>query len=317
MGNAQRNSGFESPSGPDVFGLEELLAFSAPTVQVPLGVRAIPVRDGPKYHSLMRFVLFLISCVAMAGDFSTALGDQYPYAISAITTDPAGSTYVVGSRQIGVGAFTIGAIAGNPTATNTTNYGVGSDVFVSKLDPNGKLIFTDTFGGKGNDVGTAIAVDPAGNIYIAGFTSSTDFPLSKALQTQPGNGNTGFVMKLSNDGSTILYSTFFGGTLGVSAATSLATDAQGNLYLTGTTTSADFPHTTGMPFGPNRLVSGNTAVFMSSVSAAGWSKNSFFRRAHLRADSHWATSERSLGQSVGSGRRSRRFRQRLLRGQPG
>jgi len=193
-----------------------------------------------------------ISTLAMAGPFSTSLGDQYPYTVSAIATDPAGNTYVVGSRQIS-----------QPSAPGT------SDVFVSKLDPDGNLLFTDTFAGKGTDRGIAIALDASGNIYIAGTTTSSDFPLSAALQTQSNPLGTGFVLKLSNDGTTILYSTFFGGTLGQSAVTGLATDSQGNLYLTGTTTSADFPHTPGLPFGPNPLETSNTAVFFSCLSATG------------------------------------------------
>jgi uncharacterized protein (TIGR03437 family) len=147
-----------------------------------------------------------------------------------------------------------------------------TDVFVTKLDPNGKLLFTDTFAGKGVDTGTAIALDPSGNIYIAGTTTSTDFPLSKALQAQsnPTYG-TGFIIKLTGDGSTILYSTYFGGTLGATSISSLATDANGNLYLTGMTTAADFPHTAGLPFGPfTASVSNQPAgAIIASISAAG------------------------------------------------
>jgi hypothetical protein len=144
-----------------------------------------------------------------------------------------------------------------------------SDVFLSKLDPTGNLLFTDTFAGKGTDRGTAVTVDLSGNIYIAGITTSSDFPLSNALQTQSNPFGTGFVLKLSNDGTTILYSTYFGGTRGDSAVTTLATDSQGNLYLTGTTTSTDFPHTPGLPFGPNPLATSNTAIFFSCISAKG------------------------------------------------
>jgi uncharacterized protein (TIGR03437 family) len=196
----------------------------------------------------MRFVLFYITASAIAGEFTTSLGDTYPYIISAITTDSAGNTYVVGSRQLGV-AETISIINGAvpPVVFSTPG---GSDVFISKLDPNGQLLFTDTFGGKGVDQGIAIALDPSGNIYIAGSTTSPDFPLSKALQTQPNTNGTGFIMKLSNDGTTILYSTYFGGTLGTTSISSLATDSKGNLYLTGYTYAADFPHTPGLPFGP-------------------------------------------------------------------
>src|SRR5580700_11342567 len=138
----------------------------------------------------MRSLYFLLTAtLAIAGQFTTSLGDTYPYAISAITTDAAGNTYVVGSRAIGTNAFRIG------TDGLVGPIGSGSDVFLSKIDPNGKLLFTDTFAGKGVDTGTAIAVDPSGNIYIAGMTTSPDFPLSRALQTQPSAYGTGFIMK--------------------------------------------------------------------------------------------------------------------------
>jgi uncharacterized protein (TIGR03437 family) len=215
----------------------------------------------------MRFVFFFITAMAIAGDFTTSLGDAYPYTVSAITADAAGNTYVVGSRAIpGSSAFRIG------TDGLVAPIGPGSDVFVSKLDPNGRVLFTDHFGGKGSDVGIAIALDPSGNIYIAGATTSDDFPLTKALQTQPNTSSgTGFIVKLTNDGGTILYSTFFGGALGATSISSLATDAKGNLYLTGTTTAADFPHTAGMPFGgvqsgSSLAVSG---AIVASISAAG------------------------------------------------
>src|ERR1700733_12337490 len=122
----------------------------------------------------MRSVFFLLAAtLAIAGEFTTSLGDTFPYAISAITTDSAGNTYVVGSRQLSITLSS--ALEYFPSAT---------DVFISKIDPNGNLLFTDTFGGKGSDTGTAIALDPSGNIYIAGTTNSPDFPLSNALQTQ-------------------------------------------------------------------------------------------------------------------------------------
>src|ERR1019366_966659 len=174
----------------------------------------------------------------------------------------AGNTYVVGSRQL-PGAPTIV----NSSLANQAN----SDVFVTKLDPKGNVLFTDTFAGKGVDGGTAVAVDVSGNIYIAGATTSPDFPLSRALQTQifPGGPGSAFIVKLSSDGATILYSTFFGGTLGQSLITSLATDANGNLYLTGYTQAADFPHTPGMPFGKITQSPASPGAIIASISAAG------------------------------------------------
>jgi uncharacterized protein (TIGR03437 family) len=210
----------------------------------------------------MRTLLILVASLASAADFTTALSDAYPYTISAIATDAADYTYVVGSRQIG--APTIAYISSTPPTIQNLS---GTDVFVSKLDPSGKLLFTDTFAGKGSDQGLAIALDPSGNIYIAGSTTSSDFPLSKALQTQASSTGTGFIMKLSNDGSTILYSTYFGGTQGSTAISALATDAKGNIYLTGATTATDFPHTAGMPWSP--ILATDTGVFFASISAAG------------------------------------------------
>jgi uncharacterized protein (TIGR03437 family) len=218
----------------------------------------------------MRFALvFITSSLASAGEFTTSLGDVNPYVISALTTDSAGNTYVVGSRELG-GTVTFSMLTGAMLPIVFESPGGGSDVFVSKLDPNGKLLFTDTFAGKGIDTGTAIALDPSGNIYIAGTTTSNDFPLSRPLINQPSTSGTGFIVKLTNDGTTILYSTYFGGTLGATSITSLATDSNGNLYLTGITTASDFPRTAGTPFGP--IHAGSSPVsgaIIASISVAG------------------------------------------------
>lgn len=211
----------------------------------------------------MRFVIFLLSAtLSIAGEFTTSLGDANSYTISAIAADAAGNTYVVGSRAL-AGIPTTIAVIGDFSAPNPFESPVASDVFVTKLDPSGKVLFTDTFAGKGVDTGSAIAVDASGNIYIAGTTTSPDFPLSKALQTQPNTTyGTGFIIKLSNDGSTILYSTYFGGTLGPTFFTSIATDASGDLFLTGGTGATDFPHTSGMPSAVNGTI-------LLSISAVG------------------------------------------------
>lgn len=203
---------------------------------------------------------------AIAGQFTTVLGGTYPPTVSAIATDSSGNTYVVGSTQL----------PGTPSFVNSS-VSAQAHVIVAKLDPNGNVLFTDTFAGQGVDAGTAIAVDPAGNIYIAGTTTSADFPLSNPLQTRifpAGTVNglpagSGFIIKLSNDGTTVLYSTLFGGTLGQSAVTSLATDANGVLYLTGYTQASDFPHTPGMPIGTITQTPAVPGAILASISAAG------------------------------------------------
>jgi uncharacterized protein (TIGR03437 family) len=207
----------------------------------------------------MRLPLFLLTAaIAIAGEFTTSLGGVYPFAVSAVTTDAAGNTYIVGSRQLGSDPYTAAIL--------------GSDVFLTKLDPNGNVLFTDGFGGKQIDTGTAITLDPSGNIYIAGNTTSPDFPLSNALQTQMyqsgGSVGTGFIMKLSGDGATILYSTYFGGTLGYSSISALATDAKGDLYVTGTTNASDFPQTSGLAAAPLNI-SGTSGAMVAEISPTG------------------------------------------------
>lgn len=211
-------------------------------------------------------LLSMAPIFAVAGQFTTVLGGEYPPTVSAIAVDSAGNTYVVGSTQL----------PGTPIFVNSS-ISAQAHVFVAKLDPDGNVLFTDTFAGQGVDTGAAVTVDRSGNIYIAGTTSSADFPLSNPLQTQISpvstvNGvpvGTGFIIKLSNDGTNVLYSTFFGGTLGQSAITSLATDASGNLYLTGYTQAPDFPHSAGMPFGTITQSPAQPGAILASISAAG------------------------------------------------
>jgi uncharacterized protein (TIGR03437 family) len=186
-------------------------------------------------------VIALLACAvcARAASYTTYIGDANQYQVSAIATDANGNTYITGSRII------------EPNAPSPNGVGV-TDVFVSKLDPSGNLTLLGTFSGKAIDQANGIAVDPSGNIYVVGSTTSTDFPLHHPLQSAAytagqgiGNG-TGFLMKLSADGS-VLYSTYLGGTAGYSSLASVAADAKGNAYVTGTTAAQDYPHTPGMP----------------------------------------------------------------------
>jgi uncharacterized protein (TIGR03437 family) len=123
-----------------------------------------------------------------------------------------------------------------------------SDVFVPKLDASGNIVFASTFGGKGSDIGSAIALDAAGNIWVGGTTSSENFPLRDALQTTIGSGDTGFLVKLAPDG-TVIYSSYFGGMAGNSGVYGLATDATGDVFVTGETDSSDFPATPALSSG--------------------------------------------------------------------
>ncbi|HWB84239.1 MAG TPA: SBBP repeat-containing protein [Bryobacteraceae bacterium] len=204
-------------------------------------------------------LLFLLACALLsaATDYTTYIGDGYTYRVTALATDAAGNTYVTGSRSVIVGGS--GGVALN-------------DVFVSKLDPSGGLTLLATIGGKASDQANGIAVDPAGNIYIVGSTSSPNFPLHHPLQSAPSHGpigGTGFLVKFSGDG-TVFYSTYLGGTAGYSSMNAVAADAQGNAYVTGQTFASDYPRTPGLPAGTaNTIIGGVSAAFFAKISPAG------------------------------------------------
>jgi hypothetical protein len=120
------------------------------------------------------------------------------------------------------------------------------EAFVTKLNPSGStLVYSTYLGGAGDEEGTAIAVDAAGSVYVTSETSSADFPITAgALQATLAGPSDAFVTKLDPSGSALVYSTYLGGA-GDETSTGIAIDAFGSAYVTGVTTSADFPTTAG------------------------------------------------------------------------
>jgi uncharacterized protein (TIGR03437 family) len=104
----------------------------------------------------------------------------------------------------------------------------------------GPSAFSAIFGGLGQDYASSLATDAQGNVYVAGLTYSSDFPVTPgAAQTQFGGTCDAFVSKFGPDG-TLLWSTFLGGILD-DWATGVAVDGAGNVWVTGWTRSANFP----------------------------------------------------------------------------
>jgi hypothetical protein len=124
----------------------------------------------------------------------------------------------------------------------------GTSISVTRLDASNHVAGSFTFGGGGTDLARAAALDPQGNLVIAGQTGSSDFPLVNALisQTEP-RATAGFITKVNPSTGQILFSTRIGG-LAVesfvrigSGVNAVAVDATGNIYAAGWTNAADFP----------------------------------------------------------------------------
>ena len=106
------------------------------------------------------------------------------------------------------------------------------------------MSYATFLGGSGNDVANGIAVDAAGEAYVAGYTDSTNWPVQNALFSSAGGQGDGFVAKLAAAGNSLMFSTYLGGSQ-VDLATAVTLDAAGDVYITGSTLSIDFPVTAG------------------------------------------------------------------------
>lgn len=119
--------------------------------------------------------------------------------------------------------------------------GCAGEAFVAKLSADGSAVLYSTYlGGSGGDSGTAITLDAAGNSYVAGVTSSLDFPLARPLQPALAGKTNAFVSEISSEGSELAFSSYLGGS-DSDQARAIAIDPAGNLLVSGWTHSADFP----------------------------------------------------------------------------
>jgi hypothetical protein len=175
--------------------------------------------------------------------YSTYLGGSFDEHGEGIAVDSTGNAYVTGGTTSSDFPTTPGAYS----TTFGCCVGVSNHVFVTKLNPLGSapLIYSTYIGANGDDFGIGIAIDTLGNAYVTGRTGN-NFPTTPgAFQTTFGGGNyDAFVTKLNPTGSALVFSTYLGGS-GNEFGSGIAVDGLGNAYLTGQTSSIDFPTTLG------------------------------------------------------------------------
>jgi len=174
----------------------------------------------------------LVYSTYLAGSFATHISnfDQG----NGIAVDASGNAYITGVAQTTDFPTT-------PGAFQTNIHGIMA-AFVTKLNPAGSTLVYSTYLGGGFEQGIDIAVDTSGNAYVTGGTLSLNFPTTPgAFQTSSKSGFNVFVAKLNPAGSALVYSTYLGG----SGGSGIAIDTSGNAYVTGSTSSTDFPITPG------------------------------------------------------------------------
>jgi hypothetical protein len=271
---------FDSPApsgdGPGQLSLDDsgdlLLAASHSTIR-QLRPRVYQVVHGQRQEIPGRYVLagkrtvrfelgeydrtsqLVIDPVLLYGTVLPGSGNDSGLAVAA---DSAGNAYVTGytsSSDFLTASPLQGQLAG------------GTDVFVSKVNAAGTaLVYSTYIGGSENEQGQGIAVDSSGNVYVAGWTNSTDFPTHAPLQSSLLGTQNAFALKLNAAGSALVYSTYLGGS-GVDQANAIAIDSSGAAYLTGSTNSVNFPAIS--PLQAALGATGAANAFIAKINAAG------------------------------------------------
>ncbi|MGQ9554937.1 MAG: SBBP repeat-containing protein [Anaerolineae bacterium] len=199
-----------------------------------------PVTAGAAYTTLAGAYDAFIAKFTGTGSlvYSTFLGGVDADYGRAIAVDESGNAYVAGQTLSPDFPTTMGS------HSTTNSGGAEGDAFLAKLNEAGsQLVFASYLGGGGDDWATAVALDYAGSAYLTGQTGSADFPTTEGAYDISINGTvSAFITKFSPAGDSLAYSTFLGGS-GADYGRAIAVDTRLNTYISGYTSSSDFPVT--------------------------------------------------------------------------
>lgn len=179
--------------------------------------------------------------------YSTYMGGSNAESGMGVVVDMNGNAYVIGHTK-STNFPVIGALQG----THAADGGL-EDAFVARLNSNGALVFSTYLGGSAADFGSAIGLDRSGDVYVTGSTESGNFPSAASLDPSLGGAKDGFLAKLTPTGDRLLFSSYLGGA-GADQINGMSIDSSpdraGAIYLTGETSSTDFPITAGTAIQP-------------------------------------------------------------------
>jgi hypothetical protein len=202
--------------------------------------------------------------------YSTYLGGSVADAGRGIAVDSSGNAHVTGytlSTDFPVTPAAFKTIGPSDTCNALTNPSPCDDAFVAELNAAGSaLVYSTYLGGSNYNAGFGIAVDSSGNAYVAGTTSSSDFPTAEPFQATLHGSSNAFVTKLNASGSDLIYSTYLGGSNG-DQGFGIAVDSSGSAYVTGYTSSSDFP--TVNPLQPSSGSYGHFTGYVAKLNPTG------------------------------------------------
>jgi uncharacterized repeat protein (TIGR03803 family) len=191
-----------------------------------------------------------------------------------IAVDAAGNAYITGKAATYTFPVTPGAFQ------STDNAGSLGNAFVTKLSADGAALdYSSYLGGSNGEIGYAITIDRSGDAYVAGYTGSTNFPVTAgAFQTvnngSPGDHLNAFVTKVNPTGTALVYSTYLGGNGGTGGARgdyarAITLDGAGDAYVAGYAYSTNFPVSSGAYQFVNHAANGGRNAFITALNSTG------------------------------------------------